>query len=451
MNSSGLITRKAIARRSFLRGVGTAVSLPFLDAMVPAFATAAQSKAPVRMAFVYVPNGMDMRNWNPVYEGPLGELPRILKPLEAVKDDLLLMGNLTNNTGRALLDGAGDHGRCCGSYLTGIQVKKSLVDIKAGVSMDQLVANQVGGATRFPSLELGLEDARQSGDCDSGYSCAYTNNLAWRSETQPLPPTLDPRVLFERLFGNGVALSPEARARQATYRRSILDFVTEDTKKLEGGLGKTDRRKLDEYLSSIRSVELQLEKAEKDNTQIDPHMEKPYGVPADFAEHFRLMTDLMTIAMQADLTRVMTFLVTHEGTSRAYREIGIADGHHPLTHHMGNMEMLEKVRQINVLHAQTMAAFLRKMKETKEGDSNLLDNSMIVYGSGLSDGNGHTHDQLPTLLCGRGGGYINPGRHIIYQRETPVANLFATMLDRVGVRPEHVGDSTGELAGLTLS
>src|SRR5207249_3429284 len=250
-------------------------------------------------------------------------------------------------TGRALLDGAGDHGRCCGSYLTGIQVKKSAVDIKAGVSMDQIVASQVGKQTRFPSLELGLEDARQSGDCDSGYSCAYTNNLAWRSETQPLPPILDPRSLFERLFGDGVALSPAARLRQAKYRRSILDFVTGDTRKLETGLGPTDRRKLDEYLSSIREVELQLEKAEKDNAQIDPHMDKPYGVPADFAEHFKLMTDMMTIALQADLTRVMTFLVTHEGTSRAYREIGISDGHHPLTHHQGRTELLDKVTQIN--------------------------------------------------------------------------------------------------------
>src|SRR4051794_12293256 len=280
-----MMTRKSIPRRAFLRGVGTAVALPFLDAMVPAFAAPAAGKPPVRMAFVYVPNGIDMRNWNPTYEGKLGELPRVLKPLEPYKDDLLLLGNLTHNTGRALLDGAGDHGRCCGSYLTGIQVKKSTVDIKAGVSMDQIVANKIGSQTRFPSLEIGLEDARQSGDCDSGYSCAYTNNLAWRSETQPLPPVLDPRALFERLFGDGVILSPEAKVRQAKYRRSILDFVTEDTKKLESSLGPTDRRKLDEYLSSIREVERQIDKAEKDNAHIDPKMDKPYGVPADFAEH----------------------------------------------------------------------------------------------------------------------------------------------------------------------
>lgn len=446
-----MITRKSLPRRTFLRGMGTAVALPFLDAMVPAFAAPASGKPPLRMAFVYVPNGIDMRHWNPDYEGKLGELPRILKPMEPFRDDITLLGNLTHNTGRALLDGAGDHGRCCGSYLTGIQVKKSTIDIRAGVSMDQIVANQVGSQTRFPSLEMGLEDARQSGDCDSGYSCAYTNNLAWKSETQPLPPILDPRSLFERLFGAGATLSPEARAREARYRRSILDFVTEDTKKLEGGLGPTDRRKLDEYLSSIREVELQLEKAERDNAHIDPHMEKPYGVPADFAEHYKLMTDMMTIALQADLTRVMTFLVTHEGTSRAYREIGISDGHHPLTHHQGRTELLDKVTQINCYHVLQFAGWIEKLKSTKEGSGSLLDNCMIVYGAGLSDGNRHLHEDLPTMIVGKGAGGIKSGRRIVYRRETPMCNLFLTMMDRMGVRMEHFGDSTGNLVGLDLA
>ena len=446
-----MITRKALPRRTFLRGMGTAVALPFLDAMVPAFASAAPGKTPVRMAFVYVPNGIDMRGWNPDYEGKLQKLPHILEPLQPYKDDILLLGNLTHNTGRALLDGAGDHGRCCGSYLTGIQVKKSTTDIKAGVSMDQIVARQIGGQTRFPSLELGLEDARQSGDCDSGYSCAYTNNLAWRSETQPLPPILDPRALFEHLFGNGVALSPEARARQAKYRRSILDFVTEDTHRLEGGLGPTDKRKLEEYLGSIREVERQIEKAEKDNSQIDPHMEKPYGVPADFAEHFKLMTDMITIAFQADLTRVLTFLVTHEGTSRAYREIGISDGHHPLTHHRNQADLMDKVTQINCYHMKQFAAWVEKLKATKEGDSTLLDNSMIVYGAGLSDGNRHLHEDLPTLIAGRAGNYIKTGRRVVYRRETPMCNLYLSMMDRMGVHMEHFGDATGKLEGLDLT
>ena len=447
-----MITRKALPRRMFLRGMGTAIALPFLDAMAPAFAASKiPGKPPVRMAFVYVPNGIDMRNWNPSYEGPLQELPRILKPLEPYKSDITLLGNLTHNAGRALLDGAGDHGRCCGSYLTGIQPRKTLVDIKAGISFDQIVANQIGGQTRFPSLELGMEDSRQAGDCDSGYSCAYTNNLAWRGETQPLPPTLDPRALFERLFGNGIVLSPADRERQSRYRRSILDFVTDDTHQLESNLGPTDRRKLDEYLSSIRDIERQIARAEKDNAQIDPHMDKPYGVPADFAEHFKLMTDMMTIAFQSDMTRIITFLVTHEGTSRAYREIGISDGHHPLTHHRNLPDLMEKVVQINSYHLQQFASWIEKMKATQEGDSNLLDNSMIVYGAGLSDGNRHLHEDLPTLIAGRGGSFIKPGRRIVYRKETPMCNLFLTMMDRMGVHVDDFGDSTGRLDGLDLS
>ncbi len=446
-----MITGKSLARRTFLRGIGTTIALPFLDAMTPAMA-ATTTKAPVRMGFVYVPNGMDVRNWNLDYEGKLGELSRIMKPLEPFKKDILVLGNLTHNNGRALLDGPGDHGRCCGSYLTGMQPRKTMVDIKAGISCDQIVANQIGNKTRFPSLELGLEDARQAGDCDSGYSCAYTNNLAWRSETQPLPPVLDPRALFERLFGNGIALSPEARARQSKYRRSILDFVTSDTKKLETNLGPTDKRKLEEYLSSIRSIERQLEKAEKDNAQIDPKMPKPYGVPADFAEHFKLMTDMLTVALQADLTRVFTFLVTREGTSRAYRELEIPDGHHPLTHHQNKPELMEKVSRINTYHVKQFAGWIEKLKSIQEGDGTLLDNSMIVYGAGLTDGNKHNHEDLPTLLAGHGGNnYIKTGRRINYRKETPMSNLFLSMMDRMDVHGEHFGDSTGRLDGLNLS
>jgi hypothetical protein len=378
-----MITRKSLPRRAFLRGLGTAVGIPFLDAMAPAFAASTMPDPPVRMAFFYLPNGMIMDAWNPTYDdGPLRELPRTLKALEPYRADTLHLGNLTHNTGRALLDGAGDHGRCSRSYLTGIQVKKSLVDIRAGVSFDEIVANQIGGKTRFPSLDLGMDDARQAGDCDSGYSCAYTNNLAWKSATQPLPPVLNPRVLFERLFGSGQPMTAEERRRQSKYRRSILDFVTDDTHRLEATLGPTDRRKLDEYLSAVREVERQIERAESDNRQIDRHMEKPYGVPAEFAEHFKLMSDMIAIAFQADLTRVVTFLVTHEGMSRPYRELGIPDGHHPLTHHRNQAELMEKVRRINEYHVQQFAGFVEKMKASKEGDRSLLDNSMIVYGAG---------------------------------------------------------------------
>jgi hypothetical protein len=446
-----MITRKSLPRRTFLRGVGAAVALPFLDSMVPAFAAPGAGKPPVRMAFVYVPNGIDMRNWNPGYEGKLQDLPRILKPLDPYKDKINVLGNLTHNAGRALLDGAGDHGRCCAAYLTGIQPRKTMVDIKAGVSFDQVVASEVGKNTRFPSLEVGMEDARQAGDCDSGYSCAYTNNLAWRSDTQPLPPILNPRILFERLFGSGTPMTPEARARQSKYRRSILDFVSDDTRTLEADLGPSDRRKLDQYLSSIREVEQQLEKAEKDDKQIDPGMDKPYGMPADFAEHFRLMTNMMTIAFQADQTRIISFLVTKEGSSRAYREIGIPDGHHPLTHHRNQAVLMEKVAQINTYHVQQFAGWIEKLNSIKEGDGTLLDNSMIVYGAGLSDGNRHLHEDLPTLVAGRAGGKFQTGRSIIYRRETPMCNLFLTMMDRMGVPTEHFGDSTGPIQGLDLA
>ena len=329
--------------------------------------------------------------------------------------------------------------------------RKTFVDIKNGISCDQIVANEVGQANRFPSLEVGLEDARQAGDCDSGYSCAYTNNLAWRSETQPLPPVLDPRALFERLFGKGIPLSPEARLRQAKFRRSILDYVTTDTQKLQSNLGPTDRRKLDEYLTSIREIERQLERAEQDNAQINPGMDKPYGVPADFAEHYKLMTDMITVAFQADLTRVVTFLVTREGTSRAYREIGIPDGHHPLTHHRNDPATMDKVAQINTYHMKQFAGWIEKLKSIKEGDSTVLDNSMIVYGAGLADGNRHSHEDLPTLIAGRGGNFIQSGQRRVYRRETPMSNLFLSMMDRMGVHVENFGDSTGRLQGLDLT
>jgi hypothetical protein len=442
-----IITRKALPRRTFLKGMGTVVALPFLDAMMPAFASAPTTKAagPVRMAFVYVPNGIDMRHWNPSYEGELGKLPQTLVPMEPFRKDITLLGNLTHNTGRALLDGAGDHGRCSGSYLTGVQVKKTLVDIKASVSCDQLVANAIGKQTRFPSLEVGLEDARQAGDCDSGYSCAYTNNLAWRNETQPLPPILDPRSLFDRLFGEDAALSPAARAEKNKYRRSILDFITEDTQSLQKNLGPGDKRKLDQYLGSIRDIELQIERTAMDSVQVDPQMEKPYGIPQDFAEHFKLMTDMITVAFQADLTRVVTFLVTREGTSRSYREIGISDGHHPLTHHRNQIELMDKVAKINLYHVQQFASWVEILKNTQEPGGSILDNSMIVYGAGLSDGNAHLHHDLPTMIAGRGGNFIKPGKRIMFRKETPMCNLFLTMMDRMGVPMEQFGDSTGHL------
>ena len=445
------LSRKALPRRTFLRGMGVALGLPYLDAMTPAFADS-KAAPPVRLAWFYTPNGIDMRHWTPATEGALGPMTGILAPLEGVKKDVLVLSNLTANWGRPLLVGAGDHGRALAAYMSGVQVYRTAgADLKLGVSPDQLAANVNGHLTKLPSLEIGLEEIRQAGNCDNGYSCAYAYNVSWKTETQPLPPISDPRNLFERLFGNDIVESPEAHARRLAMRRSILDQVIGDTHKLEATLGGTDRRKLDEYLTSVREIEQQVQHAEKEGMVIDPGIEKPFGVPPEFPDYFRLMTDMMLVAFKADITRISTIMIGREGSTRAYPEIGVPDGHHPLTHHMGNMQMLDKVRLINELHMKLFAEFLVKLKNTKEADGNLLDNSLIVYGSGLSDGNVHTHDQLPTLLAGRGGNFVSPGRHIIYQRETPVANLFATMIERVGVRPEHVGDSTGRLAGLSLS
>jgi hypothetical protein len=445
-----IVTRKALSRRSMLKGVGAAIGLPFLDAMTPAL-RASGAPGPVRLAWFYVPNGIDMRHWTPEDEGPLGKLPLLMQPLEPLKNDLLVLSNLTANWGRPLLVGAGDHGRAAAAYMTGMQVTRALTDLKLGVSADQIAAAEVGNKTKLPSLEVGLEEARQSGNCDNGYSCAYTYNLSWKTENQPLPPISDPRLLFERLFGADIVEPPAAHARRLAMRQSILDGVLGQTQKLQGEVGPSDRRKLDEYLTSIREIERQVQHAEKEGMVIDPGIDKPFGVPPEFPDYFRLMTDMMLVAFKADITRIQTMMIGREGSTRPYPEIGVNDGHHPLTHHMGNMQMLEKVKQINALHMKLFAEFLTKLKNTREGDSNLLDQSLIVYGSGISDGNVHTHDQLPTILAGRGGNFVKPGRHIIYQRETPVCNLFATMIERVGVNPEHVGDSTGRLPGLSVS
>ncbi len=420
-----IVTGKSLSRRTVLKGLGTTIALPFLDAMTPAFAHAAASTGPIRLAWFYVPNGIDMRHWTPAADGTLGTLPAILSPLEPIKDEILVLSNLTTHWGRPLQDGAGDHGRALGSYMTGAQVFKTAgADLKLGISADQIAAEAIGRQTRLPS---------------------------WKTETQPWPPISDPRALFERLFGSDANEPAAARARRIAMRQSILDEVLGTTNRLKSALGGTDRRKLDEYLTSLREIEQQVDRAAAEGTVIEPGIDKPFGVPIEFPDYFRLMTDMMVLAFKADVTRISTMIVGREGSVRAYPEIGVNDGHHPLTHHQGNMDMLAKVRQINELHARLFAEFLIKMKNTPEGDSNLLDQSMIVYGSGLSDGNVHTHDQLPTVLAGRGGGFVAPGRHIIYQRETPVTNLFLTMLHRVGVPPEHVGDSTGRLPGISLS
>lgn len=446
-----MIIGKRLARRTFLRGIGATIALPVLDAMTPAFAatTRLASNTPRRMAFVYVPNGIIMKDWTPEALGTQFELPRILKPLEPLRRQVTVLSGLTHNTGRALGDGPGDHARAAASFLTGVHPKKTAgADIQSGISVDQIAAQKIGSATRFASLELGCEDGRLVGNCDSGYSCAYSNSISWRTTSTPMPPEINPRAVFERLFGDADETA-EARAKRLSYNKSILDFVRDDTQRLQGDLGRTDRRKLDEYLDAVREIERRIELAEHDSTQFVPTIEKPAGVPVEFADHVKLMFDLMTLAFQADMTRISTFMMCREGSTRTYREIGVSDAHHPLTHHRNNPEWIEKVTKINCFHLEQFAYFVNKLKSTPDGDGTLLDRVMVVYGSGLADGNQHTHADLPVLLAGAGNGAVRPGRHVRYPKETPMNNLYVAMLDHMGVTPEHIGDSTGELEHLT--
>jgi len=450
-----ILTKKHLPRRTFLKGMGAAIALPMLDAMTPALSamssmprSAAQS--PLRLAFTYVPNGITMADWTPSGAGAAFELSRVMKPMAPFRQDMSILSGLAHRNGMALGDGPGDHARAAASYLTGVHPRKTAgADIQNGVSVDQIAAQHIGPATRFASLELGCDDSRTVGNCDSGYSCAYTNSLAWRGPSTPMPPETNPRLVFERLFGDiDTSLTPEARARRMRYRRSILDLVGERTTELSATLGPADKRKLDEYLSSIREIEQRIERAEKDLTGLTPTIDKPTGIPVLYADYVNLMFDLQLIAFQTDMTRVVTMMMGREGSMRTYPEIGVPDPHHPLTHHRGNVEWIERVTKVNELHMQLFAGFIAKMKATPDGDGSLLDHSVVVYGSGLSDGNRHTHEDLPVMLIGKGGNF-KLGHHITYPQGTPMTNLYLTLLDRMGVQPEKLGDSTGMIEHLT--
>lgn len=451
-----MLTRKSLHRRTFLRGLGTALALPMLDAMVPAFGMAAKIggpgvKPPVRMAFCYVPNGIDMTRWTPSTQGALTDLPAILEPMAAYKSKMMLLTGLTQNGGRPLGDGAGDHARAASSYLTGVHPKKtSGADIQVGVSVDQLAAQRLGTKTKLPSIELGCEDGRLIGSCDSGYSCAYSNALSWRSPSSPLPPEINPRAVFERLFGADLNEDPATRARRQRYNKSILDAVMEDTKSLEASLGRNDRRKLDEYLYSVRQIEQRIEAAEKESAdRAIPEMEKPAGVPVDFADHAKLMYELMAVAFETDSTRVITMMIGREGSGRTYREIGVPEAHHPLSHHRNDPELVAKIAKINRYHVELFASFIDRLAKTPDGDGMLLDHVMITYGSGLADGNRHQHDNLPVMLVGGASGQLQAGRHIVYPKDTPMNNLYVSILDKFGVKNEMLGDAKGELEHLT--
>jgi hypothetical protein len=358
------MTAKHLPRRAFLKGLGTTVALPWLDAMAPAFGATPRVGAglPRRLAFCYVPNGVDMRYWTPEKEGAGFEFTRILKPLEPHREHVLVFSGLTHNGGRALGDGPGDHARAAACFLTGVHPRKTAgADIKNGVSVDQVAAQAIGNKTRFASLELGCEDGRQVGNCDSGYSCAYSNNISWRSDTTPNPPEINPRAVFERLFGTADGEDPAARVKRERRQKSILDYVQEDTQRLQGQLGAGDRRKLDEYLTAVREIERRLAAAGKQAAELPADLAVPQGIPVDYAEHSRLMFDLMAVALQTDQTRTITFMMAREGSTRTYREIGVSDPHHPLTHHRRNEEMMEKVAKINCYHLEQFAYFVSKL------------------------------------------------------------------------------------------
>lgn len=434
------VSGKSLSRRSLLRGAGVAIGLPFLDAMQPALAAPRTAKQARRLAVVYVPNGMTMKDWTPQGDGL--EFNRILKPLEKFREDITLVSGLSNLVSDKAKGGA--HAKASGSFLSGAIPKYTAgADVHAGTTFDQLAAQQFAAETRVASLQLGCEDSRMIGNCDTGSSCAYTNTLSWKNPDTPMAVEVNPRSVFERLFGTmDPSLDEATRARRALYKNSILDLTRESTQAMVKSLGALDKRKLDEYLSAIREVETGIAKAEN-----DPQLatgEKPGGIPFSYADYVKLMFDLQTIAFQADLTRVSTMMLGREGSVRTYPEIGVPDPHHPLTHHRGHPDFIEKVAKINCFHVELFSHFVAKLKSTQDGDGSLLDHSLVLYGGALSEGNGHSIHDLPLLLAGHAGG-LRGGRRVMAPLKSPATNLFLSMLDRVGVERETFGDSTGRL------
>jgi hypothetical protein len=441
-------TNKALARRTFLRGVGTAVALPFLESMVPAsgLAATAASKPAMRLGFVYHPVGMIMDRWTPATEGADFEFTPTMQALEPFRERLVVLSGLAQVQGRALGDGPGDHAREGATWLTGVHPKRTESDVRAGISADQIAAKELGKQTQLASLELALEAPTLAGTCDQNYSCAYTNTVCWSSATTPLPMEPDPRAVFERLFGDGDSTDPAARLARLNEERSILDYVIGSIDRLETHLGPRDRSKLSDYLDAIRDIERRIQKAEQQNASTKlTLLERPGSIPEEFDDHAKLMMDLQVLAYQTDMTRVVTMMLGRAGSNRPYPSIGVPDGHHSVTHHMNDPVKIAKVAKIDTHLVTTFAYLLEKLRTTQDGEGSLLDHTMIVYGSSLSDANLHTHHDLPIVLVGGGVGQIKGGRHIRYPKETPLNNLFLNVLDRAGVRCDKFGDSSGEL------
>jgi hypothetical protein len=445
-----VITKKSLSRRTVLRGLGVSIALPLLDGMIPAFAA-----GPVRvkrLGAIYVPNGMSMPYWTPKSEGSL-ELSPVLEPLTRVRNQVVVLSGMSNKDALPLIDeGDGDHSRCQAGYLTGAHAHKASgksTTLNVGVSMDQIVARHLEKETQLASLELSLESNDLAGQCEDGYGCAYSATIAWRDATTPLPMESNPRAVFEHLFGTSEGTDRAARLRHLRADRSLLDSVTEEIASLRRTLGRGDRRKLAGYFDSIRDIERRIQIAEAQSGLELPEVPRPAGIPAKFEDYANVMLDLWMVAFQADLTRVCTFLFGREKSVRTYPEIGVSDPHHPVSHHGNRPGELERLYKVNKFHMQMFARFVEKLQSTPDGDGSLLDNSVILYGAGMSNSNAHVPKNLPLLLAGGGAGGINGGRHVQLAPDTPMANLHLTLLDKMGVAIERFADSTSGLAVLS--
>ncbi len=439
-----MITKKSLPRRTVLRGLGATIALPFLDSMIPALTPALKAASPVhRLSIVYVPNGIVMSEWTPSTEGSTFAITPILRPLASFRDRLIVLSGLRNGPPNYAV-----HGAASTRFLTTEPPLASTGSVvEAGVSADQVVARHFSRETPLASLELSLESPF-AGVCDVGSSCVYTDTISWHSRTMPLPMEHNPRVVFERLFGEADTTDPTARLARIAARRSLLDSVAEAIADLRRGLGVADRVKVDEHLDAIRDIERQIQKTEEQDARELPGLERPVGVPGTFPEHARLMFDLQVLAYQTDITRVITFMMGRELSGRSHPEIGVHDGHHPISHHQNDPGKLAKLARVNTHHAAQFAYFLDRLRSAADGDGSLLDHMTIVYGGGMSDGNSHSPDNLPILLVGGGSGQLKGGRHLRFQSDTPVANLHATLLPKLGVFVDRFGNSTGTLAGL---
>jgi uncharacterized protein DUF1552 len=439
-----IITRKPIDRRTVLRGIGTALALPFLDAMAPLKA-AARKAATKRLGVIYVPNGMVMEHWTPSSEGLLTDLPSILQPLDPFKQSLSVISGLSSKEGFA-----GTHAYAATMFMTGLPPKTTRgAAVQAGISMDQLAARELGRGTQLPSLELSLESSEQAGTCADNLSCSYSNTIAWRSPTMPLTTENNPRAVFERLFGDSNSTEPGYQLARIAEKRSLLDSVSEKIAGFESGLGSADRARLSEYIEAVREVERRLEKAEAQSRSGEAvATNQPYGIPESYEEHAKLMYDLQVLAYQSDVTRVITFMVGHELSGQTYPQIGVPDPHHPISHHQNDPDKLEKLIKINTYHIGLFAYYLKKLSEVRDADGTLLDSLLLLYGGGISNSQMHSPDNLPIVVVG--GGRRQGAMHYRYPGTTPLTNLHLTLLDKLGAPVDRMGLSTGELTGLSI-